>query len=418
MREASLAETTRVATSPGGRGTSGEDRTLTENRVLNRLIELVFSGSEPDAMLAAIPELILAAVRADACFVHLVDADGEHLTLRGASGPYRAMVGRLTLALGQGVAGWVAQHRSPVVIVDDKWSDPRYHYVPELGGDRYTSMASVPLISPSGRLIGAVNIHTEARREFTRKDVAFLEHVASLVAAALEHATLLGELASKEAVLQGMIERSVQAQEEERRRVATEIHDGVTQHLISIWYRLNACENLLGSDVGGAREELAAAKELIDEALDEARNAIYDLRPSMLDDLGLAPALQALASRTLAEDQEPRVVVGDLGAVPPHVETALYRIAQEAFNNIRKHAGPCRVNFSLERGGDGSLRMVVSDDGAGFDVGAYRRGRPETSFGLTGIAERASLIGGSLSFDSVPGQGTTLEVAIPGGGLG
>jgi signal transduction histidine kinase len=386
--------------------------------VLSRLIELVFSGSEPDAMLAAIPDLILEAVCADACFVHLIEPDGERLTLRGASDPYRAMVGRLTLELGQGVAGWVAQHRSPVTIVDDKWSDPRYHYVPELGGDRYTSMVSVPLISPSDRLIGAVNIHTEARREFSDKDIAFLEHVASLVAAALEHATLLGELAAKEAALQGMIERSVQAQEEERRRVATEIHDGVTQHLISIWYRMNACESLIGSDPDGARAELAAAKELIDAALDEARNAIYDLRPAMLDDLGLAPALQALAARVLGEGQEPRVEVGELGSLPAHLETALYRIAQEAFNNIRKHAGPCNVELVLERTADHALRMVVRDDGTGFDADAYLKTRPETSFGLAGMAERAGLLGGRLRFDSKPGRGTTLELTIPGDDLG
>lgn len=413
-----MAKTTHVTTSSDDPGMTGDARTRTENQVLRRLIELVFSGSETDAMLSTIPELILEAVHADACFVHLVDPDGEHLVLRGASEPYRSMIGRLTLELGQGIAGWVAQHRSPVVIVDDKWSDPRYHYVPELGGDRYTSMASVPLISPSGRLIGAVNIHTEKRREFGDEDVAFLEHVASLVAAALDHAALLGELAAKEAELQGMIERSVQAQEEERRRVATEIHDGVTQHLISIWYRMNACENLIGLDPGGARQELAAAKELIDAALDEARNAIYDLRPSMLDDLGLAPALQALASRVLAEDQQTHVVVGELGSVPAHLETALYRIAQEAFNNIRKHAGPCRVDLTLDRAADGSLRMVVSDDGAGFDAEGYRKARPETSFGLTGMSERAGLVGGRLRFDSTPGKGTTVELTIPGGGLG
>src|SRR6202022_4797640 len=135
----------------------------------------------------------------------------------------------------------------------------------------------VPPVSPVGSLLGVVNVHTEQQRDFRDREVAFLEHVGSMVAAAIEHATLFQELAIKEQACQRVVERTVEAQEDERRRVATEIHDGVTQHLISIYYRMNACERFLDLAPRAAREELNQAKNLIDTALDEARAAIYDL---------------------------------------------------------------------------------------------------------------------------------------------
>lgn len=388
-------------------------RPQAENRVLNRIIDVIFSSTELDQVLLLAADLILEAASADACFIHLYDESRGRLVLRGATEPYRDMVNRVELAPGEGIAGWVAQHVSPVVIGDDKWSDPRYKYIEELGGKRYRALISVPLVSPTERLTGAVNVHMEEPRKFTSEDVAFLKHVVSLVAAAIEHARLIQELGSKELALQGIIQRTIHAQEEERRRVATEIHDGVTQQLISIWYRLNACESLLGRNFDLATKELETAKELVVEALDEARAAIYQLRPSMLDDLGLVPALEALASRTLGDSCEVSIATDLPPGIPSHLETALYRIGQEALNNIWKHAGRCRVEVTLESKGSDDVVMRVIDDGSGFDLDAYHRGRPDTTFGLLGMSERVDLIGGSFSIRSAPSQGTAIEVTLP-----
>ncbi|MGH7426167.1 MAG: GAF domain-containing protein, partial [Candidatus Methylomirabilales bacterium] len=177
------------------------ERAQAENQVLSRIIELS-SGLDPGQVLDAAVDLVLEATAADACFLHLYERERGRLVLRAASEPYKAAVGTVELALGEGVAGWVARHRQVAVIPDDKWSDRRYKYFPTLGGDRYTSMLSMPLISPTGRLVGVVNLHTERRRDFTDRDIAFLSHVASLLAAAIEHAELFRELAAKEEALQ------------------------------------------------------------------------------------------------------------------------------------------------------------------------------------------------------------------------
>lgn len=388
-------------------------RITAENRVLNRIIEVLFSGRQLGAVLGSAAELIGDATSADACFVHLLDSSGERLVLRAATGAYKPLVGKIELKAGEGVAGWVTEHREPVIIEEDKRAEPRYKYIPELGGDLFTSMISLPLISARGATIGAVNIHTAERRTFPPEEIAFLSHVASLVAAAIEHAALFRELARKEHALQVVIAGTIAAQEEERRRVATEIHDGVMQQLISIWYRMNACERSLDSDPQAARTELETAKVLLDQALDEARAAIYDLRPTALDDLGLAPALEVLAHRAFGDEFEVELSSHLADPIPNHVETALYRLAQEAINNIRKHAGPCMVSVELRSDSSGYAEMVVNDNGLGFDLRSNEQQRPETSFGLLGMKERVQLLDGDLDIHSSPGAGTSVHVRVP-----
>lgn len=226
---------------------------------------------------------------------------------------------------------------------------------------------------------------------------------------------LFRALADKEAALEGLMRRTIEAQEEERRRVAADIHDGVTQQLVSIWYRLQACGRSLRDDPDRAGRDLMAARELVDEALVEARAAIYDLRPSMLDDLGLSPSLRTLAASQVGEDTELDLEIDGGLSLPPHHEVALYRIAQEALTNIRRHARAGRVKVALrDLGGD--VELLVADDGCGFEPPAAWPPAPgtRTSFGLSGIAERASLVGGRLTIQSAPGEGTAVTVLIPG----
>jgi len=382
-----------------------------ENRLLHRVVETITSNLRIDAVLRLIVDLVAEATRGDACFLHLWDQESRRLVLRAASAGFEESIGRVRLRLGEGVSGWAAQHRQVVAIPEDKWADPRYKYIPELGGKRFTSMLSVPVVSRSSELIGVFNVHTRERRDFGVRDTDFLRVTASLVAEAIDHTNLFGELAEKERALEGLVRKTIEVQEEERRRVATEIHDGVTQQLVSIWYRLQACGRILRADPDRADRELAAARDLVDEALSEARIAIYDLRPSMLDDLGLSPSLRELARRQLEAEVELDLDVEDVAALPPHYEVALYRIAQEAVTNIRKHAGARRVGVALRDHHD-YVELTISDDGEGFEPPEGGAQAPRTSFGLTGMTERASLVGGELEIRSTPAGGTAVSIRI------
>ncbi len=387
-------------------------RVETQNRVLRRVIEAMASSLDLDAVLRATIDLVTEATNGDACFLHLFDRERGRLVLRAASEGFRGAVGNVVLDVGEGVTGWVAEHREMVVIPEDKWADPRYKYIPELRGELYTSMLSVPVVSRSGDLVGVFNVHSRERRDYGDRQGEFLRVVASLVAVAIEHADLFSALAEKEAALEDLVRATIEAQEEERRRVATEIHDGVSQQLVSVWYRLHAARLHLDADPGRARAELTKAQELVGDALDEARTAIFDLRPTILDDLGLGPGIRALALRTFGDAVRLELDVDDAIVLPPHHEAALYRIAQEAMTNALKHASPSTVRVMLAQV-EGRIVLVVADDGRGFERASSRSGGPQTSFGLAGMTERAALLGGELLVESRPGEGTTVLARIP-----
>jgi len=210
-------------------------------------------------------------------------------------------------------------------------------------------------------------------------------------------------------MLEQFAARTVEAQELERRHVAGEIHDGISQPLISLWYHLNAAE-AFATDPAVVAHELGKAKELTSAALDEARRAIAGLRPSTLDDLGLGPSLESLAHTVAGPEVEVDIAPARL---PAHVEVALYRIAQEALQNVMKHASAKRVTLRLSST-HGYVQLVVEDDGRGFrPAGAARNRSGDPAYGLVGMRERAEIVGAHLQVTSTPGTGTRVLVEVP-----
>ena len=228
----------------------------------------------------------------------------------------------------------------------------------------------------------------------------------------LREGRLVGIVSLRDLLRAMEAERTVQAQERERIRMATDIHDGLAQHLIALWYRLQSCERRLGSNESPARAELQTATELLDEAMKETRTAIYALRPAPLDDLGLARALDVLAQRVFPPEVELVVTCSLERPIPADVEHATYRISQELLHNVRKHAKARRVELSIDTGPQ-EVRIAITDDGDGFDAEQYRRSRPDMSFGLAGIGERAQSLGGWFHIDSAIGRGARILVGLP-----
>ena len=385
-----------------------------ENALLLAIVEATSSGPDVEPLAAAVARLIVEATATDVCFVHVLDDAGRSLTLAGATPPFNGQVGRVRLPIGTGVAGWVAEHGEPAVIVDDKHADPRYLAIAALRGSEYTSMASVPMTSDLAGLVGVLNVHTVVRREFTARDIRLLTSIGRLVAGALHSARLHRRLVARERANERFTEQVIAAQETERRRLAGDIHDGISQRLVSLGYHLDAAAGTLRSDPAYAEQQLILARELADITVDEARIAIGGLRPPVLDDLGLAGGLTSL-SRTVP-DLDCELILGD-ERLPEHVEIALYRIAQEALQNVQKHARATRVElrFTVR---EGTVRLEVGDDGCGFDTGVggfeARDLQPEASgYGMRSMAERAELVGGTLTVRSRPGSGTTVTVTVP-----
>jgi signal transduction histidine kinase len=240
--------------------------------------------------------------------------------------------------------------------------------------------------------------------------------LANQAASALENARLYAELAERENQLRRLVGKLIMAQEEERRRVAYDVHDGLAQTAAAAHQHLQAFarHNPPGSARG--QEELDETLELVREVVGEAREVIHDLRPTVLDDFGLAAAVRLQVQMLRSEGLEVGLeeAVGD-ERLPPEVETTLFRVAQEALTNVRKHARASTAHVVLDRSGR-AVRLMVRDEGRGFRPDeATRSNGPGERVGLSGMRERLSLLGGKFELQSEPGSGTTVtaEVEVP-----
>jgi PAS domain S-box-containing protein len=245
--------------------------------------------------------------------------------------------------------------------------------------------------------------------------VEILRSLAAQAASALENARLYGELAERERRLADLIGQLFTAQEEERRRVAYEVHDGLAQVAAAAHQHLQGFANFYPPDSADGRTLLSQTLGLVQHTVGEARRVIANLRPTALDDFGLGTALRIETDRLRDEDYHADYEsnLKEDERLPIAAETALFRIAQEALTNVRKHADTRRVRVTLDRLGN-RARLGVRDWGRGFDPAAPRvEGGPGERVGLNSMQERVALLGGSFLVESRPGTGAVVRVEIP-----
>lgn len=215
---------------------------------------------------------------------------------------------------------------------------------------------------------------------------------------------------------QAMGIKIIKAQEEERRRVAREIHDGPAQSMSNIVLKAEICERLVDAEPVKAKEELRNLKSVVRDTLQDVRKIIYNLRPMSLDDLGLIPTLQRFIL-TFQEESSIEVsfkTKGNYDDIRPTISLTIFRIIQETMNNIKKHAEANNVSINLEFS-DEELRLKVVDDGKGFNTEDLknRKDNIESGFGLYSMRERVELLNGKFELDSAIGKGTRINITVP-----
>jgi len=258
----------------------------------------------------------------------------------------------------------------------------------------------VPLLA-QGSAIGVVAVHDRLGGDprFTDEDLRLAETFAARAAVAVD----LSERVRRDA-----LRRVVAAQELERKRLARELHDETGQALTSILLGLKTVEEVANRPE--SRAAVASLRELVVQTLHDVRRLAVELRPTALDDFGLMPALERLAE---SFGEQTGIAVDFQAAfgeerLPAEVETALYRIVQEALTNVVKHAGAGHVSVVLSRK-DGAVTAVIEDDGRGFES----RGTDGSGLGLIGMRERLGLLDGRLAIESTQGAGTTIVAEVP-----
>ena len=270
--------------------------------------------------------------------------------------------------------------------------------MPDLGGQQ-----AVP-VRHHGELLGALTVTKRQGESLTpieQKLVDDLAHQAGLV---LKNVGLTAELLARLEDLRASRQRLVAAQDDERRRLERNLHDGAQQNLVAIKVKLGLAEMLAGKDAARARQLLAELKADTDTTLDTLRDLARGIYPPLLADKGLGAALEAQARKATVPVE---VVADGLGRYPQEVEAAVYFCVLEALQNIQKYAEASRATVRL-LGSNGTVTFEVEDDGRGFDPATARRGA-----GMTNMADRLDALGGGIELETKPGAGVRLRGTIP-----
>ncbi len=376
---------------------------------LNEVIWLASRQQQLDEMLKTALQSVLDLVERQAGWIVLMDTNGIDSHLACAIGipehvaRLEAEVGFLNCQCSQ-----VVEDRRPMLVSELIHTCPLYQLRLKNGGIVNGHLA-IPLVSKS-QVLGTLNIACIDTDCISEDDLNFMGVIGRQLGLAVENARLWAEVHHKEAARTQLLEKLITVQEAERKRIARELHDDTSQALTSLMVGLKVLSGLRSQ--AEIEQHVAGLRHIVAQTLETVHDLALELRPSVLDDMGLVAALE----RYTAEYQhrfeiqiEFRAVGIDCHRLTPTMETAIYRIVQEALTNVARHSGATQASLLLERR-DHQLRAIVEDNGRGFDP---HQPRSERKLGLYGMEERATLVGGTLHIESQPKMGTTIVITIP-----
>jgi two-component system sensor histidine kinase DegS len=375
-------------------------------RAINAVTAIVTGSLELEQILKDALDKVLEVTSLDAGLIFFLDKQTQELILtayRGVAKESAAGVDRLKL--GEGFCGRVAQS-GEVMVIKDSSRDPRLTRL-AVRREGLRSQIIVPLKSKD-EVQGVLAVATRSSSQFLPEELELITVIGNQIGVAIENAHLYANM-------RFYARQITRAQENERKRIARELHDDTIQALVALSRRLDALSTLSEQLPQPAMRYLQQLRELTTGALRNVRRFVQDMRPPALDHLGLIPALEGLTS-DLTEKEGIEVeftVEGERRRLTPEEELVLFRIAQETLNNVRRHSQASRVVIQMEFYPDG-VRMTINDNGRGFKV-PERTGDLVTTgkLGLIGMYERTRLLGGTLLVQSEPGKGTTVIVDVP-----
>lgn len=383
---------------------------------LNRISNAISGLWDLDAILNVALEAVLEIVNASTGGILLLQEETQKLRYRVCRGLSATYVERMQMGLGEGIAGKVAQTGEPIILRDISEESQVAH--PDLvSTEGLKGFVSVPL-KAKDRVVGVMNIASHMPGQFSTEDMYLLNSIGCQLGAAIEQARLYQRLEQGKERYQTLLQHALTAQEEERKRIARELHDETSQALTSLTLNLQAAitkaetEGVVDSDL---INRLRKIQSLAVHTQGEISKLMKELRPTLLDELGLPAAITRYAKDSL-EPLGTKVSTEFKGVgerLPSEVEVTLFRIAQGTIGNIMEHAQAKNVSIRLECSANECI-LHVEDDGKGFDVSKITRvDKSGRGAGLFTMKERARLVGGECSVKSQPGKGTRITVRVP-----
>jgi len=391
------------------------ERRYHEVLALSRISAALSGLRDLDAILNVALDNLLDIMSGAIGGILLLDEETQTLTYRVHQGLSKSYVEGVRLKLGEGIIGRAAES-GKAILIEDMSTDPRVAYPSLVSAEGLKAFIAVPLRAKD-RVLGVINVASRSAHRFTTNDVHLLHSIADQLGVAVEQARLYERLRKARERYRQLARQTLMAQEEERRRIARELHDETSQALSGLSLQLQALADM--AEMSGQDAEFIARLKKV-QALSlqvhkEISRLIADLRPALLDTLGLVPAIRQYAENSLSPiginvSVETR---GTGRRLPPEVEAELFRFSQGAIGNIAEHSKARNTTILLEYR-DNELLVRISDDGQGFDVSKITtveesgRGR-----GVFSMKERVGLLGGTCGIDSQPGQGTIVWAIVP-----
>lgn len=420
MREENESPAQSAAPTSSGTGEAGvEDGT--EGRyhdllALSRVSAAVSGLWDLDAILEVALDNVLSIMNGTIGGIWLLDGETQTLSYRVYRGLSAETAGKMCLKVGEGIVGRVAQ-TGKAVLLEDISADPRAADPSLVRREDLKAFISVPLRAKEG-VLGVINVASHMPHKFTKDDMHLLHSIGDQVGVAIEQAKLYERLGKGRERYRQLARQVMMAQEEARRKLARELHDETSQSLSGLALNLQALVDM--AEMSSTHDDefkakLMKAHHLAIEISVEVGRLIRELRPTLLDTLGLVPAVRQYAETTLNPlgINVSLETKGSVSSLPPEVEVGLFRFAQGALGNIAQHAQAKNVTISLE-GKANELLVRISDDGQGFDVskitGIEESGRGR---GLFSMKERIGLLGGVCWVNSQPGEGTMVTGRVP-----
>ncbi len=381
-----------------------------QQTVITQLGQRALAGCDLDELFHEAVKQITQAVNVEYCKVLELLPGEKELLLRAGVGWKEGLVGHATVGTGiDSQAGYTLLSDKPV-IVENLRTEKRFAGPPLLHEHGVVSGMSV-IIQGQDRPFGVLGAHTTKRLKFTEDDVHFLQAVANVLAITIERKRAEEELKESEKKLRYLSSELLTAQEKERKRIANELHDSIAASLSAIKFSIEKILDQMERDEQ-AQEGLRDIISRVQQVNEETRRIMADLRPSLLDDLGIVPAINWFCreyEKTYSHIRVEKQIDLSENDLSDSLKTAIYRVSQEAMNNIAKHSKASLVSLSLQEGNNG-IELTIQDNGQGFDLDTVRRG-----LGLTTMRERTELSGGTCTIKSVKGAGTTIRCSWPFG---
>jgi signal transduction histidine kinase len=389
-------------------GYTSLSRRLIGLRMLQHIAQDLVSDLDVDRLLKRILRAAINAAEGTAGSLLLLDSHTQELVFAVVEGGGGKALEGQRMPKDRGLAGWVVTHNQPL-IVDDVHQDERFfERIPNGVAFKVSSQICVPLVA-KGEMIGVIQVLNKVNEaHFDGNDLDLLTSFAAQSAAAIENVRLYQNLKRER-------DRLIAVEEEVRRRLARDLHDGPAQLLAALITNIEFIHELLDREPRKVSEELQNLRPLAQKALRQVRTLLFDLRPVILETQGLVPALQSYVE----QQQETNdlsfhlQVSGFSGRLTPPAEQTIFSIIQEAVGNTRKHARAHNVWIAVAEQ-NRQLTVGVRDDGQGFDVDRLNADYDQRgSLGMLNMRERAQDIGGQLSIRSQPGKGTTIVLTVP-----